>query len=188
MTKIRAALPLLLLLAVSCRKEIDKRSSFTALPKNSEQALYVGKHYGGGVIFYIDSTGQHGCIADTSDLGLFMWWNGTNIITGAKKTTIGAGKPNTRKIVSVQGTSGTYAALVCSNSARASRSDWVLPSKDELNEMYKQKKLIGRFSKNNYWSSSEINGNLAWFQSFADGIQASNGKHYVYSVRAVRSF
>jgi len=188
MTKIKAALPVLLLVAVSCKKEIDKGSSFAGLTTNSEQALYVGKHYGGGVIFYIDSTGQHGYIADTSDLGEVMWWNGTNISTGAKKTAIGAGKPNTRKIVSVQGTSGTYAALVCSNSARASRSDWVLPSKDELNEMYKQKKLIGRFSNNNYWSSSEINGNLAWFQSFADGIQASNGKHYVYSVRAIRSF
>jgi len=65
---------------------------------------------------------------------------------------------------------------------------WRLPTKDELNLMYKNKDKVGNFADNDYWSSSEDNDYYAWIQYF------SNGKQYAYNegsrcnVRAVRNF
>jgi hypothetical protein len=68
--------------------------------------------------------------------------------------------------------------------------DWSLPSKDELNLMYKCLKESwnkGKFSKNKYWSSSH-NKDKAFYQSFIDGEQGSASKSCQYSVRPIRTF
>ena len=64
---------------------------------------YIGERFGGGVIFFLNKTKDHGLISDTVDLGDFPWWNGTYTLTGATKTGIGGGKANTRKIIISQG-------------------------------------------------------------------------------------
>jgi len=53
---------------------------------------------------------------------------------------------------------------------------WRLPTKEELNELYKQKDAIGGFAAAYYWSSSEDGSTNAWYQSFSNGVQLSNGK------------
>ena len=117
----------------------------------------IGQRYGGGIIFYIDTTGQHGLIADTLNyIPSSTWWNGVNTVTGATKTRIGSGKSNTRKIVLSQGDSGFYAARRCWHYKGSGYTDWFLPSKDELNELYKQKTVVGGFIYDYYWSSSEL--------------------------------
>ena len=61
---------------------------------------------------------------------------------------------------------------------------WRLPTKDELNEIYKSDNdLVGT----NYWSSTEFNGNYAWGQYFANGSQFNYGKGGTFYVRAARS-
>ena len=65
---------------------------------------------------------------------------------------------------------------------------WRLPTKDELNVMYKNKNRIGGFADNYYWSSTEYEGNFAWIQNFDDGLQTSAGKNYAVYVRAIRAF
>jgi len=79
-------------------------------------------------------------------------------------------------------------------------NDWFLPSKNELDLMYINLKLIrdvGKFSDEWYWSSTESGiGGGAWAQLFKDGQQngdASWGhlpgnKTNTYSVRAYRQF
>ena len=67
-------------------------------------------------------------------------------------------------------------------------SNWRLPTKEELNEMYLNKNEIGGFSNNYYWSSSKFNIIYAWVQFFLDGIQSSSSKDYNYGlIRCVRS-
>jgi TolB-like protein len=69
-------------------------------------------------------------------------------------------------------------------------SDWRLPTKDELNLMYINLKVmnLGGFTNNYYWSSSQ-DGNLnSWGQSFSNGFQLNLFKDTTISVRAVRSF
>jgi hypothetical protein len=69
---------------------------------------------------------------------------------------------------------------------------WRLPTKDELNTLYKNKTKIGGFFKQSYWSSTEYNSQQAWLHDFKHGIQyGSNGfgfktKNILY-VRAVRT-
>ena len=41
----------------------------------------------------------HGLIADTVDLGITTWWDGTYTVTGATGRTIGTGKANTKKYI-----------------------------------------------------------------------------------------
>jgi len=68
-----------------------------------------------------------------------------------------------------------------------------LPSKDELNKLYINRTLIGGFTSNWYWSSSEKNANYAEALNFAtgnfDGIGGYKGPGGTpYYVRAIRSF
>jgi formylglycine-generating enzyme required for sulfatase activity len=65
---------------------------------------------------------------------------------------------------------------------------WRLPTKDELNVMYKKKNKIGGFANYYYWSSTEYNNNFAWVQNFDDGGQYDDYKGNKYDVRAVRAF
>jgi hypothetical protein len=49
---------------------------------------------------------------------------------------------------------------------------WRLPTKDELNILYKNKERIGGFISNRvYWSSTEDEKGSAWFQVFLSGFQ-----------------
>ena len=65
-----------------------------------------------------------------------------------------------------------------------SKTGWRLPTKEELNEIYKSDNdFVGSY----YWSSTEYNGNCAWVQDFYDGYQSFSLKNYGgYYVRAIR--
>ena len=80
-------------------------------------------------------------------------------------------------------------ALSCSTTVEAATPNcWRLPSKTELEYLYEQKKVVGGFANNSYWSSTETNNDSAWFQNFLDGYQNSNSKNITLHVRAVRAF
>jgi len=65
---------------------------------------------------------------------------------------------------------------------------WRLPTKDELNQMYKNRVAIGGFGAYVYWSSSEYNADFAWNQYFYTGHQYFNYKINSYKARPVRDF
>jgi hypothetical protein len=69
-------------------------------------------------------------------------------------------------------------------------SDWHLPSKEELNSVYVNMKQVGvgGFSNNFYWSSTENDNYIAWFQNFNNGYQYYSTKGYPLYVRAIRAF
>jgi hypothetical protein len=158
---------------------------------------YIGESYGGGIVFWVDATGQHGLIAATSDQSTeIQWYNGTNRVTNATGDGVGAGKMNTSVIIAMQtndNVAGSFAALLCANlvitSGGVDYGDWYLPSKYELILMYLQKATIGNFTSNWYWSSTEYSSSSsAWNQSFSGGNQSYPSKEFAYKVRAVRAF
>jgi hypothetical protein len=73
---------------------------------------------------------------------------------------------------------------------------WRLPTKKELDIIYKNKVRIGGLSENYYWSSTKFDSGSPWLQNFNDGEQLlSLGPQYTGSyedlelyVRAVRTF
>jgi len=159
--------------------------------------LSIGDIHQGGVIFYLDSTGQHGFVCDFKDLGIVVWGCHDTLISGADGIGIGNGYQNTIDIELGCAKSNT-AADYCANSSAQGYNDWFLPSKDELNQIYLNKDTIqltngvSSFSSTIYWSSSE-SGNKhdyfdAWGQYFGNGFQYGYDKSSSCLVIAIRSF
>ncbi|MBU1487442.1 DUF1566 domain-containing protein, partial [bacterium] len=156
----------------------------------------IGESYGGGIVFYVYDNGQHGLIAATADQSSgIQWYNETYRYTGSLGDGLNAGAMNTAMIVATQISdtqTGNFAARVCADYSvtvgGVTYGDWYLPSKYELNLLYQQKSVVGGFSSNNYWSSTENNSNNAWNQNFDNGNQNNNNKNNTLRVRAVRDF
>lgn len=178
----------------------------TAESVTGTKTYSVGDFAHGGIVFWVDETGQHGLVcakADQSD-GV-RWYAGTFGNTQAKGDGPYAGKANTSIIISAQVAIGddgnTYAARICNELQITENGitygDWYLPSKEELNLMYQNRAKINAtaasnggsgFTNGKYWSSTEIYNNDAWDQSFAFGSQFTNRKNDSNRVRAVRAF
>lgn len=68
------------------------------------------------------------------------------------------------------------------------KSDWRLPTKEEMDYLY-QNLYVCDF-KWTYWTSTEQNTNYAWYHCFnpmTNGFQNNVHKNRIISVRAVRS-
>ena len=159
----------------------------------------------GGIVFWVDETGQHGLVCAKEDQyggSGIQWYNGSYTHTEAQGDGVYAGEMNTMLIIANQGSnSNYYAAGVCANyfvtESGVTYGDWYLPSKEELNLMYQNKATIDAtatansgsgFASDYYWSSSEFYSNVAWYQYFLNGYQNNYYKSSTYRVRAVRAF
>ena len=168
------------------------------LQPTSSWTYNIGDFVNGGVVFWIDSTGQHGLVVAFSDVATSVQWgcyntdlpNVPNVQTfppvgqGAE---IGHGFNNTNAIL--YDCPNAPAALA----ARSLGADWFLPSINELNQMYINKttlEAVDGFSPfSNYdWSSTEADNVSAWRQSFDGGTQTNYNKGIPGNVRAVRAF
>lgn len=152
----------------------------------------IGQTYGGGIIFYLDGTGQHGLIAYPVDLGVFEWgcggyWDGFFI--GGTQWGVGTGEANTTIIVNACG-SPNIAAKVCYDFVADGYDDWFLPSMGELDLMRIQSNVIGGFVGGYpYWSSTEFSYSAAfgyYWIPYSDPYTFS--KYQGKFVRAIRSF
>lgn len=146
----------------------------------------------GGIIFYANPSyvadgWRYLEAAPSSQSTGIVWWNGSNVTTGATGLVIGTGKANTTAIVDKQG-AGSYAAQLCNDLVLGGYGDWFLPSKDELNQMYLQLAAIWNYPSVRFWSSSEFDAGSAWNQYFLGGSQDVDYKFTNVRVRAVRAF
>ena len=142
----------------------------------------------GGVVFYDKGSYSNGWryleAWPVDQSGTYLWKT-SNTWTRGTSTAIGSGYANTYTALA-----GTIhpAAEEARNATHGGYSDWFLPSKDELNQMYIQRSVIGGFGYDDNWSSSEIDSSSAWGQRFFSGYQPGNGKAYNGRVRVVRAF
>jgi hypothetical protein len=145
----------------------------------------------GGIIFYDKGSYSNGwryLEAAPSDQSSGIQWGGYGTSVGGTSTGIGSGAANTAAIVARLGTGSSYAARLCADLELGGYDDWFLPSKDELNQMYQQRGVIGGFASDKYWSSSEGSSSYAWGQDFGNGSQGYVYKYVNLRVRACRAF
>lgn len=177
--------------------------------------LEIGDIYQGGMIFYIDETGEHGLVAALEDLtegsnmgtsGIaegFEWGcDGTSVATALQNLAIGTGLANTEAIVSQNcqtENGGITAAQASLNYEIDGYTDWFLPSFNELEEMYvtignggSEGNLGGFEIDTNYFpsysSSSEQNINEALGVVFYNGYSGQGYKTTSFRVRCIRAF
>jgi hypothetical protein len=169
------------------------------LTTGNSTSLYIGQSYAGGIIFYLDSSGNHGLVCADADQGSYYWGcNGT--LMGATGTAIGTGASNTAAIIAGC-TENNIAAKICDDLVLNGYNDWFLPSKLELNAMYQNLLVngIGNFSSSycsNYLTSSEDGPQSVWLQVFSPGCGSANSGSYLNGfnknnrnlIRAVRAF
>jgi hypothetical protein len=115
----------------------------------------------GGYVFYVTPDGKHGLVAETQDQSTSTnWYTAQDIISDpANHSTNGQ-----------------------------NFTDWRLPTKYELNQMYLQKVAIGGFASNYFWSSTMYGLSTAWGHNFGSGLQNNPNMGNAFHVRAVRDF
>ena len=175
----------------SCSDDNDNQDPTTQLA--------IGDYHEGGVIFYLDDTGEHGLISSVADQGVFIKWGcPTAADFGANGLEIGTGAQNTMDIIDRCETQN-IAADLCDTYENDGYDDWFLPSKDELDALYQQRIIVEEIAREQedgdifydaqYWSSSHNSSNTVWTQYFTSSGNINSdfkdGEHYV---RAIRSF
>ena len=208
MKRVSLSIPLMLLCLLSsaqleesiARKSTDLRTDH-----------FIGELYQGGVIFYIDSTGNHGLICSMTDISTNSEWCNWIGVTGKL---IGPDAQNDwdglRNSYAIAGQVGhiNSAAKLCLDYTNEDYgtgvySDWYLPGSGELQELLNNIKPVQEalggdnndatktISEVYYWSSSEFSGYFAWLFNFrlnASSESFYDNKQDQYYVRAVRNF
>ena len=98
----------------------------------------VGMEAEGGIVFYVDETGQRGLVAASEDIGNYEWGCDNVMVNGADEQAIGNGFQNTVDIIN-QGCTSEEGGIIAAKSALDYEvegfSDWYLPSLYELESM-----------------------------------------------------
>ncbi|HDS3856738.1 TPA: DUF1566 domain-containing protein [Legionella pneumophila] len=174
---------------------------------------HIGERFQGGMVFWVDSSLQHGLMVSLHDLtpseGI-EWRNGEggDRVVNAKGLGLGSGETNTRLIISEQtidDQEGRFAALLASNyqvsvdgtpcpepitASSTCIGGWYLPSIYELMLLHKNLKQINPNHEvsASYWSSSEHSTTDAWLLDFNSGEALITPKASKAHVRAIHSF
>jgi len=163
---------------------------------------YIGEEFGGGVVFHLwkDAQGvEHGLIVDKTDLSKTQAWSNIDqTLIGPSAQSSWDGLSNNNAIEGQAGHSNSASAL-CLNSTNGGKSDWYLPSIDELSLLWHSRFNVNKSlsaiggatvlpTSAYYWSSTEFNATHAFLFIFLGGNSNYYSKASTYSVRAVRAF
>ena len=180
----------------------SKITKSKALLENSYQ---IGDFIEGGIVFWVDETGEHGLVCSKQDQDNGIQWAPQRNKRNYDKRIAGVHSTSTsifgNKDKNHEGRKRVYAKKLCkklkSTEGGEEYSDWELPNKDELNKIYLNKDIINKTAIDNngsalsegyYWSSTEEDRHNSWIQYFKTGKQSYYFKHYFYNIRAVRAF
>ncbi len=184
-------------------------------PTIAAKTYAIGDFAHGGIVFWVDETGQHGLVVAKYDQSTNARWNaGTFGDTRALGDGPGAGKANTSIIIAAHVAIGddgtTYAARICNElkitEGGKTYGDWYLPSREEVQIIFLNKVSINSTALANggsiineafyYWSSTEHGNTHAWFVDpsaypemlYTQGFVIYDKSQPVGAVRAVRAF
>ena len=143
----------------------------------------------GGIIFYVDESGQHGLVSAMENVGQFQWGCFDQNFDGALGISLGTGYQNTLDIVS-----GCIETPIASSDAlnyeNNGYDDWYLPSINELQmlvEFFKDEE--DGFIDYILWSSTNSDlQNAFYMYGFNSNDYLTDFKYQQFDVRPIRSF
>jgi hypothetical protein len=162
---------------------------------------------GGGKVFYVHASGTFACGATLASQckyleaaptsGTNAWtearydWSGnTSSLIGvtAQGTAVGSGYRNTEAMVAQSSTANKAGTIARAYRGPNNLSDWYLPSREELNQLYINRAIVGGIATNYYWSSTEGGSNTAWYKHLSWSDENRDFKYGTWFVRPVRAF
>ena len=179
---------------------------------------------GGGIVYYVAQTGEEFYCGPTREMKCRYleaapsnWdqgysdpvrpWSGNTNLATAYGESLGYGYSNSLFIqTQVDNVAANSAAVLARQYPGGGKSDWYLPSQDEVNKMCiwvrgqvnegicstagEINTGVGAagFSESGYWSSTESDPTFAKFSSFSGGGMYTLNKPLQYFVRPVRAF
>jgi len=199
-------------------KLIVKRGQKMSVLGEIKIAVSPGDKIGGGIVYYVSNDGLHGLITALANVGtpLEMWGPAVSQSEASGTSQdLGSGRSNTTKLIAAiaryrsNNPGSTWnniktAAELCTEltvqSGQFTFTDWFLPSRAELIELFKSKNLLASegvsIPANNYWTSSEGDGNAAgwsaYYVNFYEATQIVSGNSdkegWKIGIRPIRSF
>lgn len=173
---------------------IDLLSQIFSATPPSPTPLAIGDTYMGGIIFYLDGSGQHGLIrALDQGVGVgdttynYTWTanaNGPFISTNANGTAIGTGKSNTDLILSA--IPNAQSAKYCDDYNYNGYSDWYLPSYNEMQAISNSFLFPGFIQY--AWTSTDADQTNAWIYDILTNGFYQIAKAFPAAVIPIRTF
>lgn len=158
-------------------------------------SFYPGMHYQGGIIVYVDTTGQHGLIVGLTDIATADLFDAGGLNAVYVGTSMTDGAANTAALMALHATNNYQAANTCDSYSYAGFSDWYLPSAYELEIVAASNYILGTNALElgqYYWSSSEYDlagGAQAWaVRSNPANMQPQTESSNNFRVRPMRAF
>jgi len=155
----------------------------------------IGEYFGGGIIYFLDSSKEHGLIASLDDLGTATW--GCSDTTFHDVLDAFDGAKNTQMILSLCDEEG-IAARLCTNYVVVDENiifdDWFLPATKQLFSLYEKREIVGYVTGGIYWTSFSFTVNIeryiivAGILHFMDGSSHGAMKTSSRLVRPIRAF
>jgi len=127
-------------------------------------AVTVGEKRYGGIVFYVDKSGEHGLVA-------------------AKENIAGHSRG-----MAAENFTWYDAKTACTTFESNGYHGWRLPNAWQLSQLYLQRNLVGGFNNHFYWSSSCEDEENAWYLYFHSGDQNHEVKLASGRIRPVREF
>ena len=139
-------------------KEVCETVDCNTTTTTTTSPYSIGQSYGGGIIVYIDGTGQHGMIINPNLYGP-LHWSITNINCGTSQA-LNEGLNNSNLIAAVYLNPADAAGSFCRSLTDEGYNDWFLPSLTEWNTAAATDSIWGPnvpgYNHNMfYWTSSE---------------------------------
>ena len=144
---------------------------------------------GGGIIRYRNnSTGL--CLEVAPDkLAARTFSSITNVLAGATGTAIGTGLSNTNLLINQSSDSAAYAAR--SYLGPNNKTDWFLPSRDEVNACLSLSHAQYEYPGVYIWTSTEVDASTVYafdYYSYPFGKMTTTHKYYTRYITPMRSF
>lgn len=183
-------------LTIDNMQEVSSGDPVIRLPdgKLAVKKISIGDFIHGGIVFWLDESGEHGLVCALGEIAADIWGNGATL-KGAIYDGMYSGKRNTDLVLTHN--DPNLIAAKCALVMEANYGDWYMPSLEEVKQLRSNMTLVNSgistqggttIGNEFYWSSKENGTTTAFFVNMGSALTGSGDKFIAYKTRAIRAF